>query len=238
MNNKSHFISVLLMFLSLPLLKAQNISFGVQAGPSTRNISYGSYNIFRNPNVGANLGVISELRFSELFSIEPMLTFSAQGSKDGAFVSPINYNTTQYPNDVKFGELNYLMIPVLAKLGWNLDDRARIRFFVNAGPYAAILLSANQVLVTPDQQKIAGTSINAKPGLNNFNAGLDGNIGLSYYFSFSSIFVQAGGNYGLLIIQKDQSEGGNYAGAATLAIGYTFWIDNNFHNNGHFSPVR
>lgn len=222
----------------LPGSMAQVLSFGVFGGPSSRTVSYGTGNVFKHPDLSADAGILAELRFSEIFSLQPMVEFSGQGSKHGPFVSSLNYDPAQYNYDVKFAELNYLMVPVLAKFGWHLGDESHMRFFVNVGPYAAYLLSANQVLITPSQQNVPGTSVNAKPGLNTFNAGFDGNVGVSYFFHLSSIFVQVGGNYGFLKLQKDQSAGTNYAGAASLSIGYTFWFDDNFLTNGHFAPKR
>lgn len=236
MKNKYLLFTALVMICHSGILKAQNLSLGLFAGPSSRNLSYGSSNIFRNPDIGADAGILAELRFSELFSFQPMLEYSAQGSKHGMFISSLNYNDPQYVNDVKFAELNYLMLPALAKFGWHLGAQSHTRFFVNIGPYAALLLSANQVLVTPSQKRIAGTEENIKPELNTFNAGVDGNIGFSYFFRLSSIFIQAGGNYGLIKLQKDQSAGTNYAGAASISVGYTFWFDDNYLTNGHFSP--
>jgi hypothetical protein len=238
MKNKYFLLTALAVICYLPGLKAQNVSYGLLVGPSTRNVSYGSGDIFKHPDFGADAGILAEIRFSELFSFQPMLEYSAQGSKHNAFVSPDNYDPMQYPNDVKFAELNYLMVPMLAKVGWHLGDQSHMRFFINAGPYAAFLLSANQVLITQNEQKIDGTSVNVKSELNTFNAGFDGNVGLSYFFHLSSVFVQAGGNYGFLKIQKDQSAGANYAGGASLTVGYTFWFDDNFLTNGHFAPKR
>lgn len=236
MKNKYLLLTLLALLFRLPCSKAQFVSYGVFAGPGTRNLSYGSGNVFKSPDFGADAGLLAELRFSEHFSLQPMIEYSGQGSKHGAFVSPLDYEQSQYPRDVKFGELDYLMVPVLAKVGWHLGDQSHMRFFVNAGPYAAFLLKADQVLINSDQKRISGTAVDVKPYLNTFNAGIDGNIGLSYFFSLSSIFIQAGGNYGLIKIQKDQSLGTNYAGGSSLAIGYTFWFDDNFLTNGHFSP--
>lgn len=237
MKNRYFLLTALVVICNLSILKAQSLtSWGVFAGPSTRSLSYGSSNIFSHPDIGLDAGILAEIRFSERFSFQPMLEYSAQGSKHGMFISSLNYNDPQYANDVKFAELNYLMIPLLAKFGWQLGAQSPMRFFVNVGPYAAFLMSANQILVTPDQQMIGGTSENIKPELNTFNAGIDGNVGVSYFFHLSSIFVQVGGNYGFLKLQKDQSAGVNYAGAASIAVGYTFWLDDNFLVNGHFSP--
>jgi len=237
MKNRYLLLTALVIICNAGILKAQSLtSWGLFAGPGTRNLSYGSKNIFAHPDLGLDAGILAELRFSEHFSFQPMLEYSAQGSKHGMFVSSLNYTDPQYANDVKFGELNYLMIPLLAKVGWQLGYESHMRFFVNVGPYAAFLMSANQVLISPDQQRIGSTSEDVKSELNTFNAGVDGNVGVSYFFHLSSVFVQIGGNYGFLKLQKDQSAGTNYSGAASIAVGYTFWFDDNYLVNGHFSP--
>jgi len=56
------------------------------------------------------------------------------------------------------------------------------------------------------------------------NAGIEGNIGLTYRFANSSIFVEGGGNYGFFNIQKNAVDGKNNTGAASATIGYSFWF--------------
>ena len=85
-------------------------------------------------------------------------------------------------------------------------------------------------------RKMDETLIDVKSQLKNINAGFEANFGMSYYYKLSSIFIQVGGNYGLIKIQKDYSNGANYCGAAAVTVGYTFWFDNNFLTNGHFHP--
>ena len=225
----------ILTFYFITISKAQNASIGVFGGGNARNISYGSEK-FKHLNLGPDFGTFAEIRLSENISLQPMVEYSAQGSKHGALVTSADYNDNSLRNDVKFGELNYLMIPVLAKISFGFGQRSPVRLYTSFGPYAAYLLSADQILINPEGQKIDGTAVDVKSQLKNINAGFEANLGISYYYKLSSIFIQAGGNYGAIKIQKDASNGGNYSGAAALTIGYTFWFDNNFLTNGHFHP--
>lgn len=234
MKNKIYYLFILTLFYFNPC-KAQNASIGLFGGANARNISYGS-NKFEHLNLGADFGAFAEIMFSENFSLQPMVEYSAQGSKQGAFVSFSNYDNNQLHNGVKFGELNYFMIPVLAKFGFGFGEKSPLRLYTSFGPYAAYLLSADQVLVTSQGQKVSGTSSDVKSQLRNINTGFEANAGISYQYKLSSIFIQAGGNYGLIKIQKNASNGSNYAGAAALTIGYTFWFDNNFLTNARLHP--
>ncbi|MDR1170489.1 MAG: outer membrane beta-barrel protein [Prevotellaceae bacterium] len=57
------------------------------------------------------------------------------------------------------------------------------------------------------------------------NFGAQGNIGLSYRMgNYSHLFIEAGGNYGFIRIQKSKSNGVNHIGSANVVIGYSFRI--------------
>jgi len=59
------------------------------------------------------------------------------------------------------------------------------------------------------------------------NFGVQGNVGLSYqYNSRNRFFIEAGGNYGFVRIQKDKSSGINHLGSANIMVGYAFRITN------------
>jgi hypothetical protein len=59
------------------------------------------------------------------------------------------------------------------------------------------------------------------------NFGIQGNIGLSYqYNSRSRFFIEAGGNYGFVRIQKNKENGINRLGSANIMLGYAFRIMN------------
>jgi hypothetical protein len=57
------------------------------------------------------------------------------------------------------------------------------------------------------------------------NFGFQGNIGLSYRCGNNSrFFIEAGGNYGFIRIQKNKANGDNSIGSANVMIGYSFRI--------------
>jgi hypothetical protein len=60
-----------------------------------------------------------------------------------------------------------------------------------------------------------------KDDIKKFNVGIQGGIGFSMRFENESKLVfSAGGNYGFIPIQKDEANGKNNTGAATVTLGY------------------
>ncbi|MDR2147693.1 MAG: PorT family protein [Tannerella sp.] len=180
------------------------------------------------------------------------------------FPAPPQYLYADAKRDAK---MDYLMLPVLAKFGWNLGESSPWRVYVSAGPYVALLLNAkNEVsmggssvyadnlksplIQLPNEVMSAipeatgavaqisdGLAANLASGfdgtedikdqLHPFNWGLEGNIGLQYQINRNKIFIEAGGNYGLMNIQKSTGNGlylngKNHIGAATVMIGYAY----------------
>ncbi|BAU55066.1 porin family protein [Mucilaginibacter gotjawali] len=239
-------------FFSLYTVDAQTFTLGLRGGISIPNLTAGSNN--RNPlntgyssRLGPDFGLFGEFRLSKLFSIQPMLEYSSQGGKKNglqAITTPDElaqmfqpgpapaYLYANYKSEAK---LNYLLIPVLAKFGWNFN-KSPVRFYADAGPFAGFLLSAHQV--TSGQSEFytdpAGTqplpggpqSFNAntdvKSSLHTFNVGLEANIGFNYQLGQSSIFIEGGGNFGFMNIQKYAKDGKNNTGAAVATIGYSY----------------
>jgi len=56
--------------------------------------------------------------------------------------------------------------------------------------------------------------------LNKLNAGLQGNIGLTYRIDRHRLFLEVGGNYGFIELQKDKANGSNRIGSGTMMLGY------------------
>jgi hypothetical protein len=144
-----------------------------------------------------------------------------------------------YANFKSEVRLSYLRFARLAKLGWDLGKQSHFRFSVAAGPFLGILLSAKQVTsgsgqiyADPEaQQELPGgpqsfdSTNNVRSQLHKANIGVDGNIGLAYLFGrehLQKIFLEAGGNYGFINIQKGSENGKNNTGAATILLGYTY----------------
>ena len=231
---------------------AQSVDIGLRGGISIPNLSAGSNN--QNPlntgyssRSGLDAGIFADFKVSSLFSVEPMLQYSSQGGKkDGlqALPTPTEF-VQQYPAGgaptylyARFNssaKINYLMLPVLAKFGWNFKS-SPWRIYVDAGPFLGYLIYAKQVTSGSSEfyadnkgteplpagtQNFDATS-DIKDQLNKVNFGFEGNLGLKYKFKRSSIFIEGGGNYGLINIQKGTANGKNNTGAATADIGYSF----------------
>ena len=80
-----------------------------------------------------------------------------------------------------------------------------------------------QALPTGGAQSFDNTQ-DIKDQLNSTNFGVEGNIGLNYAFGQNNLFFEIGGNYGFLNIQKGTTNGKNNTGAATIVLGYSYWL--------------
>jgi hypothetical protein len=220
--------------------------------------------------------------------------------------------TDQYGNQLLYAKMNstarmnYLMLPILAKFGWDFGHQKQWRFYVDAGPYVALLVSAHQLITNagnltlgtiytdpkgttsisnliggtvggavgnaltglaqnntmfsailaqyPDLntsfQQVSGqvsgqvsdqissvpsplnTTQDIKYQLHSFNWGFEGNLGFQYQIKRNKIFIEGGGNYGMMNIQKSTGKtangavayanGKNHIGAGTVMVGYAY----------------
>lgn len=252
-------ILLFILLLSNFNTSAQNFSLGIRGGISVPNLTAGGSN--NNPlntgyssRLGPDAGIFADFKVSNLFSIEPMIEYSSQGGKkDGfqALTTPAAlsamYPTGQapeylYANYKSEAKMNYLMIPVLAKFGWDFG-KSPWRIYVDAGPFLGILLNAHQVTSGESQMYIdpAGqqplpigeqsfnNTENIKSQLQTINVGIEGNVGLNYSFGSNNIFIEGGGNYGFLNIQKGSQNGKNNTGAGTAVIGYSYSLHKQTH---------
>jgi Outer membrane protein beta-barrel domain len=228
---------------------AQNFTLGVRGGISIPNLTAGGsnktpLNTGYSSRLGPEAAVFAEFKFSDLFSLVPMIEYSSQGGKKNGlqaftppaelapFLPPGSYPYADYKSEAK---LNYLMIPVLAKFGWSLGKSSPWRIWVDAGPFVGFLVSAKQVtsgnsevFADPGGQqplpigKLSFDSTQSiKDQLHTTNAGIEGNVGLGYRIGPNCIFIEGGGNYGFLNIQKGTMIGKNNTGAATVTLGYS-----------------
>lgn len=231
---------------------AQNLTLGFRGGISIPNLTAGSGN--QNPlntgyssRLGPEAAVFAEFKFSDLFSLQPMIEYSSQGGKKNglqAFTTPDELKAMfppdqapdyLYANYKSEAKLNYILLPVLAKFGWNVKN-SPFRIYVDAGPFVGLLLSAHQVTSGQSefytdpagQQPLPGGAqsfngnTNVRNSLHRANAGIEGNLGVSYRIGKGSIFVEGGGSYGFFNIQKNAVDGKNETGAAIATVGYSY----------------
>lgn len=238
------FTGLLLLIVSYGF--GQDFEIGIKGGPSSRNLTDGqgilhTFSPDNHLNVAPQAALFFEYKVNSVFSIQPQFEYSTQGSKRGVFV---NTDVIEDANYVKGAQLNYLMLPVLAKFGWFIPD-SRVRVYIAAGPFVSFLTSAKQYYSLTDYDQATDSfyltgyyAQNVKPQLNGVNFGIEGNGGLAYYFDACSIFLEGGGNYGLDRIQHSISPG-NKTGAVSLSIGISFWFNKvDFRTDSHIAPIN
>lgn len=177
----------------------------------------------------------------------PTLEYAAQGGKKNglqAFATPVEYAALFPPGQAppylyadfnSEAKMNYLMLSALAKFEWPLGSKSRFSAYVDVGPFGALLLSAHQVtsgsseiyLDEQGQQQPISTGPESfdntediKADLHKGNFGITGDVGAALHLNNGKLFLEGGGNYGFLNIQKGAENGKNHTGAATVRIGY------------------
>ena len=224
---------------------------GIKGGISIPNLTAPGNNPINagfSSILGPDAAIFWEKGISKNFSIVPGIEYSSEGGKRNgyqAFPFPTEYAGFFPPNEVpkylyaNFNnevKLDYLMLNVLAKFNWYTGGSSPLMVYAEVGPFAGYLLTAKNVtsgssIVYKDaqmQQPLIATPIpfgnkmDIKDQAHKGNVGITGDVGLAYNFSNSRVFVEAGGNYGLLNIQKDPANGKNQIGAIVARIGYAF----------------
>jgi len=272
-------LTVILIFFS-NLGNAQ-VKIGAKVGYSLGKLSSSSENIYTedfSTTDGMDWGFLVEIPLNELVSIQPEFNFTQRGGlRDGSqpvqteplaaafeevgfslsqlnqliFFSggqPITNENPFYADYYSESDLRYLEIPVLVKLGWG----SNWRFYVEAGPSMAVLLTANQVTTgeshlyydqgLTDPLKIPNAEFpNGPPFLNidapaipfdaetdinndieNISVGVQAGVGLIKNFGRSEVFLDAKVSYGLSTIQRDSTFGESHIGGVIFSIGYAY----------------
>ena len=240
------YLPVFALTILFSKVSAQKVALGFEGGISIPDLTAGGSGSTQlsegySSRSGVDLGVFADFKFSNLFSLQPTLQYSSQGGKKNGLQAVPDPNPEGpqylYANYNSTAKLNYLMLPILAKFGWNFGG-SPFRIFVDAGPFLGYLVYAKQVTSGSSELYADMAEMEpASPGPENFNAttdikdqihkanvGIEGNIGLQYKFKKSYIFISGGGNYGFLNIQKVAADGSNNTGAAAIDVGYSFWL--------------
>lgn len=226
-------------------------AIGIKGGISIPNLTAGSASPVSkgySSRLGPDAALFAVFHLSHTFSIQPEIDYSSQGGKkNGTQAIPVTPDRAVlfppgqapaflYARFKSVAKLNYLMIPVLARFDFTLAYHWQ--WYVNGGPFAAFLLNAhnnttgNSSLYTDEQltqplpigEQSFNDKINIKNELHTFNTGIAANIGIDWLLKQGKIFLEAGGNYGFLNIQKGTANGKNNAGAAVIQAGYAFQL--------------
>jgi len=241
-------IAVLLILISN--LYSQQITIGAKGGLSIPNLTGGSsqnpLNEGYSSRMGGDGGIYGEYHMTKSFSISLGIEYSSQGGqKKGlqAFPVPTQFaayvsSPYLYANFKSEAKMDYMLIPVLARYIWKISKKSPFRIYAAFGPFAGFLLDARQVTTgssalfmdAQGQQQIAPSqsfdnTTNIKSDLYKFNAGINGFVGISYRLNKkSTVFIEGGGNYGFMSIQKGTANGKNYTGAGVVTVGYAYTL--------------
>ena len=242
---------ILAVLLLSGSVSAQSTWFGVHGGLSIPDLSGGGGNALSSnytSRLAGNFGLQSQYSITKKFSIAIELNYAGQGGKrDG--VQPITSLPpgTQayipsgdylYANFKNTAALDYLELPILARLTWGKTWK----FYVNAGPYLGYLLHAEEKTKgtsliyedpggkvpftiqgygeVPAQDFTANTDVTSS--IHRFNVGVTGGVGLAYPFAKNEIYFDVRGEYGLLNIQKYSADGKDNTGNLLLSLGYSY----------------
>jgi hypothetical protein len=228
------------------LFAQRNTYIGITAGISVPNLTAGSNNPLSSgyeTSLGADCGIFAEFTLNHWLSIQPGINYSQEGGQRNGLqplinpypdISPQPYLYANYHNAV---QLNYLLFPIMAKFKFNITKK--LQFFFNVGGFGGMLLGAktmssgeSHVYMDPAgtiEQPLYpgaifpfGDTTDIKDSAKSFNAGVIAFVGFSYTVGRGKLFIEAGGNYGLIGVQKNPANGTNYAGAVTAHIGYAY----------------
>lgn len=233
-------------------LAAQNITIGAKCGFSIPNLTKSGVETPLSAGYASRLGpdfaMYGEYHYSTAFSVTLGVEYSSQGGQKDKFqafaptgllaAAALQMGVPYFYADFKsVAKMNYLIVPLLARYTWNLSSSVPLKVYASAGPFLGFLLNAHQVtsgssviyidanhtMPLSQQSQPFDATTDIKDQLHSFNFGLSGFVGFSYNLTpKTSVFVEGGGNYGFITIQKDSANGKNNTGAGVVNLGYAY----------------
>ena len=246
------FLIALLMLLAQFSNAQKTFYVGVHGGLSIPNLT--AEPALSNPlnegyisRVGPHIGVLAEMGLSERFSLQAELNYSGQGGKrNGVQAIPtpselalLNSSSYTYVDIKNTSRLNYIQLPVMLKFNLKLSEKLKV--YISGGGFAALMVAGNQItsgdsyfysdengtkLPIPFKTSFDATT-DVSDKLHKGNVGVQGSLGISYEMGRGKLFVEGGGNYGFIKLQKDLADAVNRAGAGLLSLGYAYNLKGN-----------
>ena len=223
--------TILFVFVALLLtgnnLYGQKITLGIKGIGSISNLSRGKANntsTFGSSKIlGAGGGAYAEYHVSKLFSVSAGAEYSSQwGIKETILFNTINNTNNSYLSEIK---LDYLAIPILARVNWKSNKRSPVKYYAALGPFAGYLVTAKNGLSQLQNPTPAANTVSK------LNAGLQGLVGVYYSLDKkNAVFIEGGGNYGILPIQNKYSRSQKYTASGFVAIGYAYTLQQSYRS--------
>ncbi|WP_194766449.1 porin family protein [Tamlana sp. I1] len=202
-------LCVAIAAFSMSFVNAQEVKFGVKAGVNFASFSGDDVEDL-DGLTGFHVGGVAEIMFSDKFSIQPEIIYSAQGAKSEESET-FEGETFEYKSKAK---LDYINIPVIAKYyvteGLSLE----------AGPQVGFLASAKG----KDEVTIDGDTESDTEDLKEYVKGVDFGLGLGLGYKLENgLNFSARYNLGLANISDDEdSDDSLKNNVIQLSVGFMF----------------
>ncbi|PWB25628.1 porin family protein [Flavobacterium sp. HTF] len=204
-------ILVLAAILVFGLSNAQEAKFGLKGGLNVSNFTGDTEGADLKSRIGFNVGAFVAIKFSEKFTLQPEVLYSAQGANFenvGAEVDGMGF----YTGDIKF-KLAYINIPVMFKY------YVAEKFNIEAGPQIGFLTTAKTAT------KLDGFSQTVEQDIKDSFETIDFGLNFGAGYDFTEHF-SAGARYNLGLSNIAKTESGDdtklHNSVFSLSIGYKF----------------
>lgn len=155
----------------------QNQHTGMTGGISMRYTSEKYFNSI--------CAIVAELNYAQIGWKEKITTM-----EDEPLINSVTGLAEAYQRD-----LNYLQVPVMARMGWG-RERKGVQFFVQAGPQIGVMLSENTVKNYDVSERVQGAQAQDSMSVEHkFDYGIAGGLGLEFSHPKVGHFILEGRYY-------------------------------------------
>jgi hypothetical protein len=139
---KKILFSLLFSFIAFSAAQAQ---FGIKGGISLGTMAqegagYSRSDVESKSIIGPVVGITYEMNIADIISIQPELLYTQLGSKNKYDLLGSNLENNY--------RINYLELPVLAKVKFGNMDRESMGFYIAAGPWLGYALNGKQKVIS------------------------------------------------------------------------------------------
>jgi hypothetical protein len=197
---KSLKIKTLLLSIALLVgagINAQEFHYGINAG-SNFAVQSGIAEYYKNENIrtGLHVGVFGNMALKNNFSLQGEINYEQKGEKE----------------DGNIRKYDYISVPVLVKYSLGKSDKTKLKFNINAGPYAGYLINA--------ETEIEDVTTDIKDNSEDFELGAILGFGMKYPIANNNIVFDLRMGLGFTDFDKNDSDPKNkYIG---ISLGYEF----------------
>jgi len=208
---------------------AQGLSLGIKGGISMANIVGDDAPDNSEMKFGGIGGVSLTYDFNDIFSIQPEILFSMKGADFGTEETVVDGNSEYYYKSENSLRFNYISIPILPKINFNLNNDIKGNFLLGPnfgfnikaeGDYETIeRIKENGVTVYSSEEKITFDLKKANI-INDFDFSIIVGAGLE----FNNINLDLRYDLGLTTIVDSNEDESAQNSTFSVLLGYSFDI--------------